>query len=395
MLTFSNPGELDIRLAITFGANVKLGDSPIGFFGTGLKYAIAGIARLGGRITIYSGLDEYTFSPRYETIRGKPFQLLEMHGPSGTTPLGFTSELGRHWEPWMLYRELYSNVLDEGGSVQTGALAPAPGQTTIHVDCEKLDHTHATRQLYFLDSVPITALGSAPPYEVHVRRHPRAIYLKGIRVGEVEREVLYAYNLSQAALTEDRTLASLWGIRTQLERGILTCTDRDMLKKILTAGPEYWEHYWDFDYSEPTPSPEFIEVVTRLAKTDIARVNMSAVRRIRKLTGDDKPTPLTPTPLQAKILGRAAKALKRLGFSIQHPVVLVETLGEDVMGLAHDGMIYITLAAMDKGTKYVASTMLEEHLHLSAGLLDCSREMQNFLFDRLLSFGEQILGDPI
>lgn len=42
MLTFHNPGELDPRLITTFGVSIKESTNPIGYFGTGLKYALAG-----------------------------------------------------------------------------------------------------------------------------------------------------------------------------------------------------------------------------------------------------------------------------------------------------------------------------------------------------------------
>jgi hypothetical protein len=71
MLVFSNPGEIDIRAATIIGVNVKQGNTPIGYFGTGLKYAIAGIIRLGGTIEIWSGETNYFFTGRKETIRGK------------------------------------------------------------------------------------------------------------------------------------------------------------------------------------------------------------------------------------------------------------------------------------------------------------------------------------
>jgi len=45
MITFENDGEIDLRAISQFGINVKTGDSPIGFFGTGLKYALAVLMR--------------------------------------------------------------------------------------------------------------------------------------------------------------------------------------------------------------------------------------------------------------------------------------------------------------------------------------------------------------
>jgi len=44
-IIFHNQGELDIRAVTTFGLSVKKNDNPIGYFGTGLKYAIAALPK--------------------------------------------------------------------------------------------------------------------------------------------------------------------------------------------------------------------------------------------------------------------------------------------------------------------------------------------------------------
>ena len=110
---FSNNEELDPISITTFGINAKNNDSAIGYFGTGLKYAIAIILREGCKIAINSCGNSYKFSLKEQTIRGKSFSVICMNG----NPLGFTTELGKNWELWMAYRELHCNTLDEGGTI--------------------------------------------------------------------------------------------------------------------------------------------------------------------------------------------------------------------------------------------------------------------------------------
>src|SRR5690606_17354524 len=112
MLIFSNPGLIDETAITTIAVNAKTGNNPIGVFGTGLKYAIAIILRLGGRVTIYRGLKKLEFGIKTKTIRGKEFDIITMNGRQ----LGFTTHLGHHWQPWMAYRELWSNARDEEGT---------------------------------------------------------------------------------------------------------------------------------------------------------------------------------------------------------------------------------------------------------------------------------------
>ena len=69
---FKNNGEIDIDAVTTFGVSVK-DEGAIGMFGTGLKYTISVILRLGGKITIYSGEEKYNFTTVNKEIR-KRFQ---------------------------------------------------------------------------------------------------------------------------------------------------------------------------------------------------------------------------------------------------------------------------------------------------------------------------------
>src|SRR5690554_6101264 len=135
-LAFHNPGVLDSRLITLFGASVKPNSTnPIGFFGTGLKYAIAVTLRLGGKIELHAGGETITISQQTTAIRDKQFSTIFMRDSKGSTMLGFTTELGKTWEPWMAYRELLCNALDEGGGVDVvqdnSYHELAPNSTTI------------------------------------------------------------------------------------------------------------------------------------------------------------------------------------------------------------------------------------------------------------------------
>lgn len=54
---FRNKGIIDPRSITTFGVSSKDSESAIGYFGTGLKYAIAILLREGCKIDIYTGGD--------------------------------------------------------------------------------------------------------------------------------------------------------------------------------------------------------------------------------------------------------------------------------------------------------------------------------------------------
>jgi len=69
----------------------KEGDNPIGFFGTGLKYALAILLRTGHKVAILSGTSKHRFALKDVKIRGQDFQVVTMDRHE----LGFTTQVGK------------------------------------------------------------------------------------------------------------------------------------------------------------------------------------------------------------------------------------------------------------------------------------------------------------
>lgn len=88
MIIFENQGEIDPQAISLIGVNVKQGDSPIGFFGTGLKYAVARACAWGAELEVQSGTKTYRFATERTEVRGKPFQIIRMIGPMDALQLG-------------------------------------------------------------------------------------------------------------------------------------------------------------------------------------------------------------------------------------------------------------------------------------------------------------------
>jgi hypothetical protein len=328
MLHFANPGALDIRSAITFGVNVKTGANSIGQFGTGLKYAIAGILRLGGRIYVETE-DEKGFANRYdfiavpETIRGKTFHLIHMEiseypkEESQSVTLGFTTELGAHWQPWMLYRELRSNAMDENGFVDYIKFANGevkrqykPPFTSIIVDCAELEEVHEQFDKYFITGEPIWA---SKELEIYPPREDGAIFYRGIRVATVvNRKLAYTYNIKhECRLTEDRTL-DLYSCQWSIINSVAKTDNREIAEKVLLTYYTTWEYSWSFDYVE-TMSEIFRETIklNRLHKN----INESARKRARSLYKKDYiPVPLPMTDAQYTRVNSIKTLLTSFGF---------------------------------------------------------------------------------
>lgn len=256
ILYFCNNGTIDPRLITSIGVNVKDTDSAIGQFGTGLKYAIAGIIRLGGSINIQdrsSGKD-YFFSSREIEIRGKTFSFLTM--ASSTEPaetLSFTTDFGKHWEPWMLYRELRANAQDEGGAVETSPVRAATYDIVIRVDCPELSTVHEDRASIWLEGEPIwenAALAVFPspsPY----------LFYRNMRATTSQQEWAFSYSIKDSTITEDRTFSSEYIAKQVIGEALTQCDNYSLLNSIFDSASE---QSIDFSWYS-TPSSTFKQVV--------------------------------------------------------------------------------------------------------------------------------------
>lgn len=398
IVVFENPGEIDPLVIKTFGVSVKEGDNPIGFFGTGLKYALAILLRTGHEVVIQAGERTLRIGKLETAIRNHPFNLITMDGE----PLGFTDAVGKTWEVWMAYRELYCNCKDEAGSVFVAEQMPEPkaGVTRIIVVGDEFRTQHENRSVFILVGEPFLKLDGCEVYP----GESRGVFYRGMLVHRFPNAQLsrFTYNLTRSVdLTEDRTAKHPFFIPMYLAGDLLACEDEGFLRELLALPNSYYEHHFDFRdagvWGSVKPAPAFLKTVEALARDRAARTNVSAVTRYKEV----KRAELTPDTtrlhgVESEILERAARFAKVLGFDVsEYPLIVTDTLGANILGMAEGGRIYISRRAFMVGTKTVAGTLIEEFIHLKYGHGDESRDMQNFLLDRLVSLGEQMRGEPL
>lgn len=399
MIVFENPGEIDIRSISTFGVSVKESDNPIGFFGTGLKYAIAVLLRADHGITIQSGETVVEFGTQRESVRGQDFDFITMSiNGAAPLPMGFTTELGKTWELWMAYREIACNCKDEAGTaVRTqDDCAPAAGITRVMVTGAAFDDVHTNRRDYLLEDEPDFVIGN-----IEVRRRPSAAYYyRGVRVMNQQRASKYTYNqTSPLELTEDRTVKNPWSVQHQLAGSLLACEDEAFLYSVLTSSTDTFEGSIDFDWSGVTPGQTFMKVMRDCVADRLTQVNLSALKKFNEFCKDlVQPREIALTRVQQASMEKALDFCARIGFQIRdaYPIKVVESLGEGCLGLAKDQTIYIAERVFHLGgAKQLASTLIEEYLHLRQGWHDLTRELQSFLFDKVVSLGEELMGEPL
>lgn len=263
-VVFKTPGMLDFKAFTHFGVNAKPNSkSPIGYFGTGLKYAIAVLIREGCKVTILRGNERWDFTTAEEAFRDKKFGFIRCYKRgifrTETLQLPFTTDLGKDWELWQAFRELYSNTLDEGGitciSSDGYAEVPIDGYTMILVEGS------AFAREYFEKDNTFHPKASRDRNDVkveHFLEPSKHIYYRGMRVYDLEKPAKMTYNiLCQIELTEDRTAKNSYEVERLIREYIVESADIPLIKAAITAPEGSYEHRFNFDSTYRAPSQTF------------------------------------------------------------------------------------------------------------------------------------------
>jgi hypothetical protein len=398
-VVFENPGEIDTAAIRTFGVSVKEGDNPIGFFGTGLKYALAILLRSGHSVTVQSGASKHKFALKDVTIRGQDFQIVTMDRQE----LGFTTQVGKTWELWMAYRELHCNCKDEGGTIFVADKPnqlpkPAPGMTRVIVGGDDFRKEHNRRSSFLVVGEPWLKLENC---EVH-EGESRGVFYRGVLVHRFPRSEVsrFTYNVTgHVDLTEDRTAKHPFMFPHMIASSILSADDEHFLNDVLALDNKYYEHHFDFidNAYGAKPADPFLKTVEKLTQHAAGRTSLSAQNVYKKAKRLElSPAQTVLVGVESEILTKAVSFCRNLGFPVdEYPIVVTDALGPNILGMAENSRIYISRLAFMQGTKRVAGTMIEEFIHLRYKYEDETYSMQNFILDRLVSLGEQMQGVPL
>lgn len=274
---FDTLGLIDPRAFTTFGINAKPNSiNPIGYFGTGLKYAIAVLCRENLGLEVWVGFTKYVFYPSDIKFRGQDFSVIRMKRETWNLSnlvgksyieLPFTTQHGKNWKLWQAFRELESNTRDEGSSAQlvTGPenVIPEQGRTKIVVWGESFVEEWAAMNKTFLPVGQRTLLFENSEAQV-LRGASKHIYYRGLRVLDLEKPTLYTYNfLGYMSLTEDRTLAFQFEVDQKIGSLVAKAEEEQYpyVKNSVTADQAYYEHSMKWDYLYEAPGETFKRVM--------------------------------------------------------------------------------------------------------------------------------------
>lgn len=380
-VNFANPGALDINAVKTMGVSVKSTDNPIGYFGTGLKFAIAVLLRNDHEVSLKVCGEKFAFTSKPIEIRGKEFKMVYMNDEQ----LAFTTDLGRNWELWMAYRELYSNCLDEDGEISTNHLE---NDTVFSVKGSDFLKIHNRRDEIFIRGEPIAIVPGV--LEVY-SKHNDYVFYRGVRIHDLEdKKSVFTYNiLTDITLTEDRTAASPYEIRTILAKAIPKIENERIVATIFNPViGEEWIEYGGLDFRDCFEPSEVtldrIAEVRHMEETPTHWKEMLMAQRPDKNMRETLPL----TKKQEAIAEKAIAFLKEnLGCDNLElkDINRCESFGERVLAMFDRKTMemYFSDYCFEAGSLFLARAIYEEWLHKHNNLSDCTRSMQDFLFNRL------------
>jgi hypothetical protein len=376
-LTFHNNTTLDPLSFQTMGLSVKQ-EGSFGMFGTGLKYALATLLRMGDKVEIVTEGQRFYFDTREGEFRGEAFSFVQCNGED----IGFTTQLGKCWEAWMAYRELYCNAQDEGGDVELGEKPEATTQVIVRGDV--LAEVHSSRCLWFLPS------GQKPIWEndqleIHAGFSSGYFY-QGVFVGSFGRECPFTVNFKKGIhLSEDRLDKYTSLASGKLAQQIRACSD----KRVLSSLVGNKDFSLNFSSGED-PSEEFIKLVKAIYKRSGRFVSGTKELLLEREVDLVKAMEEPFTEREEKMLEKVTSFLELAGYPINRfPIVKFSTEGRELLGHATGfEKISLTPVAFERGVFDLALTVLEEFVHCDARVFDNTREMQDWLFKALLSQAE-------
>ncbi len=392
MIIFENKGILPAECISTFGVSVKTSENAFGYFGTGLKYAIAILLREHQSIVVQAGRRRFVFTSKPVTIRGKIFNLVQ----ANKKPLGFTIDVGKDWKIWQAYRELYCNCMDEGGKVYIAKTVPHFKTTHTYIICEgkKIEQAHKSNATIILKKEPFYT-SSYPELTVSVGGC-KALYYKTIKAYELTEPSLFTYNFQGLlTLTEDRTIKQIGDVEDNIVNVILIHEDADFIRRVVTAPEKTFEHSLNFITGYRKPSDTFMAVVGEEIRAVNKLLNLTAhavyVRYKKEIM---EPEPIKEiSPLIQERLTKAIDFCKKIGFPVDaYPIIITEDIkDQSILGLAKNRKIFLAEGLFSEGMKELVMVLIEEHTHLKYDYADESRELQTFFLKSLVTLGESLI----
>lgn len=418
-----NSGEMDINAITLLGASSKRDDqTKIGFFGSGLKYALAVLLRNKIPVQIFSGVEEIKISTTEKIFRDQKFNVIQINNKETS----LTTDMGVDWELWFAIREFHCNAIDEGGN--TIGITDKPkgekGKTNIFIGFtpEVRDIQTEWNKFFSENRTDLEVKASVFGGEDRAytgSNNSLVVYRKGIRVYfEKEAKSLFHYDLSGIKINESRVVADSWEMRWKISEFIKKQATVSMASQILEAEDGNWgkeQIMWDYgnDFCENwltaingrTIIPKefagyFVEemrgdelilplkMVHPLKRTFKGKLK---TKGIKDMKSEEGVIHLEANKEEMELIKEAVKILGKAGLEIDYNISVVAFEDERQLGEAKNGEIFISRKVFLLGFRELMATILEEFAHLHSGAGDKTRSFQTFLIQMYISNVEKQL----
>lgn len=383
MLYFHSPNEFPLDVLSIVGLSAKVTNTPIGEFGTGLKYAIAVILRLEGSITLRSEGRAYTFGTSKRNLRDTNYEAITMTCEGVETLLPFTLNYGKDWKDWMAYRELFSNCLDESGGVSR---TPIEARTVFEVT--GLDQCYENHDRLFL-AKDLPMIFESAKFQL-IDQKSSTVYYRNIKVAEVMNAHTFTMNiLTKQMLTEDRTLRDIYSASGMLEQAMLTEMTSAQIKRVFNSPYLLKDFPYLFAYSNSPPSEAFIEACKTSPNAPLA-----AVDYVRKHDPNSNVREeIVLSSFQQRELDMAVAFASKIIREIQLEDIKICSSLKGALGLYNPRTeeIWISQDAFEEGFDSLCATIIEEAAHKYLRFEDNSRAFQEYLLKKMVYFAKQVL----
>lgn len=240
-----NSGDFDIVQAVKLiGASVKQTDDPIGLYGSGIKFALAQCLRQNVSVKFVTGGKTYTLCTSPQVFRGETFQSVTFRTDTGKKHVtGITTEFGKEdWtDLWFVFREFYSNMLDENGKMDiVDGIQPTGSGTDVFLQYEPLKEYVDKLDNHFTDR------------EWTMRPGTGRCFKRGVYIGEIK-GAKFDFQHPKLKITESRQMDEWYAcyyIKNHVNGD--TCTV-DQLAMFLSSHDVHKSvplerHVYDFDH---------------------------------------------------------------------------------------------------------------------------------------------------
>lgn len=351
MITFKNDGLIDFELITMFGVSIKEKTNPIGFFGTGLKNAIAVLLRNGQTISMYRNGIYHDFFVRPIEIRGTTVEKIHMSSPDGGLPLPFSIDLGQGWSVWQAVREIYCNALDEPGfDMFEGEGHGSEDTTSFTLGGDQVDGVTEYFSNYFLPKDKEPDAGDSTLEIFWEKPELDVVYYNGVQAHEPHKAPNWTYNIkTHLTLTEDRNIAYDFQLKRVISTYLKTAPV-EFLAKFLDSAEDSFESTISLDGID---EEKVLEAYALLGKKTVgAHKEAQNIYRRHKTPS----RALSFTKVEKDNFTEALDWLKGLGLNVLDTDIEFKELNDE--DVVYEGGIVLNNSVVDEQPSEIAIKIL-------------------------------------